>query len=52
MSGIADGNIREVIAFPKTSSGTDPLTGAPTEIPGERWTELGLEPVAEEEAAE
>ena len=24
-------NIREVIAFPKTQSGTDPLTGAPTE---------------------
>ena len=25
-------NIREVIAFPKTQSGTDPLTGAPTPI--------------------
>ena len=26
-------NIREVIAFPKTQSGADPLTGAPTPIP-------------------
>ncbi|MFP5369711.1 MAG: amino acid--tRNA ligase-related protein, partial [Actinomycetes bacterium] len=25
-------NIREVIAFPKTQSGTDPLTGAPTPV--------------------
>ena len=25
-------NIREVIAFPKTQSGVDPLTGAPTEV--------------------
>ncbi len=49
LAGIADGNIREVIAFPKTSGGTDPLTGAPTEIPAERWTELGLEAVAQDE---
>jgi aspartyl-tRNA synthetase len=42
LAGIADGNIREVIPFPKTSGGTDPLTGAPTLIPAERWTELGL----------
>jgi aspartyl-tRNA synthetase len=35
-------NIREVIAFPKTQSGTDPMTNAP--VPGDpkQMTELGL----------
>jgi aspartyl-tRNA synthetase len=43
-------NIREVIAFPKTSSGSDPLTGAPSEAPPEQLDELGIalrEPVAD-----
>jgi len=35
-------NIREVIAFPKTQSGTDPLTHAPTPIDGGHLEELGL----------
>lgn len=35
-------NIREVIAFPKTQSGTDPLTQAPTPIDGVHLEELGL----------
>ncbi len=35
-------NIREVIAFPKTQSGADPLTGAPTEIDATQLKELGL----------
>jgi aspartyl-tRNA synthetase len=35
-------NIREVIAFPKTQSGTDPLTGAPTAIDPTQLRELGL----------
>ncbi len=35
-------NIREVIAFPKTQSGTDPLTKAPTPIDGRHLEELGL----------
>ncbi|HEY6533990.1 MAG TPA: aspartate--tRNA ligase [Acidimicrobiales bacterium] len=35
-------NIREVIAFPKTQSGTDPLTHAPTTIDGGHLEELGL----------
>ena len=35
-------NIREVIAFPKTQSGLDPLTGAPTSIDAAQLTELGL----------
>jgi aspartyl-tRNA synthetase len=35
-------NIREVIAFPKTQSGTDPLTHAPTGIDARHLEELGL----------
>ena len=35
-------NIREVIAFPKTQSGGDPLTGAPTPIDPRHLDELGL----------
>jgi aspartyl-tRNA synthetase len=35
-------NIREVVAFPKVSSGLDPLTGAPTEVPAEQLAELGI----------
>jgi aspartyl-tRNA synthetase len=37
-------NIREVIAFPKTQSGSDPLTGAPTPIGDRALKELGLRP--------
>ncbi|MDQ1467565.1 MAG: aspartyl-tRNA synthetase [Actinomycetota bacterium] len=36
-------NIREVIAFPKTQSGSDPLTGAPTPIDATQLRELGLQ---------
>src|SRR5947209_13794557 len=36
-------NIREVIAFPKTQSGVDPLTGAPTPVDPAQLTELGLQ---------
>ncbi len=39
---VGEENIREVIAFPKTQSGTDPLTKAPTEIDGGQLEELGL----------
>ncbi len=35
-------NIREVIAFPKTQSGGDPLTEAPTPIDAAQLDELGL----------
>jgi aspartyl-tRNA synthetase len=35
-------NIREVIAFPKTQSGADPLTKAPTDIDPAHLEELGL----------
>jgi len=36
-------NIREVIAFPKTQSGSDPLTDAPTPIDAVQLRELGLQ---------
>ena len=36
-------NIREVIAFPKTQSGSDPLTGAPAPLDPAQLRELGLE---------
>jgi aspartyl-tRNA synthetase len=35
-------SIREVIAFPKTQSGADPLTGAPAEVPDDQLAEVGL----------
>jgi aspartyl-tRNA synthetase len=35
-------SIREVIAFPKTASGADPLTGAPAPVDGGQLAELGL----------
>jgi aspartyl-tRNA synthetase len=35
-------NIREVIAFPKTQSGQDPLTGAPTPVGAAVLDELGI----------
>ncbi len=35
-------NIREVIAFPKTQSGADPLTGAPAPLEPAQLEELGL----------
>ncbi len=35
-------NIREVIAYPKTQSGADLLTGAPTPLPAATLAELGI----------
>jgi aspartyl-tRNA synthetase len=35
-------NIREVIAFPKTQSGADPMTSAPTPVESAHLAELGL----------
>ncbi len=39
-------NIREVIAYPKTQSGTDLMTGAPKGIAEKQMRELRLKPVA------
>ncbi|MEU9832787.1 aspartate--tRNA ligase [Streptosporangium sp. NPDC048047] len=36
-------SIRDVIAFPKTASGFDPLTGAPTPITGAQRKEAGVD---------
>jgi aspartyl-tRNA synthetase len=35
-------NIREVIAYPKTQSGADPMTNAPTPVAAPQLAELGL----------
>jgi len=40
-------NIREVIAFPKTQSGVDPLTNAPLPIDAVQLRDLGLKVIAE-----
>jgi aspartyl-tRNA synthetase len=41
-------NIREVVAFPKAASGSEPLTGAPTSMPQEVLAELGIEVIPED----
>jgi aspartyl-tRNA synthetase len=43
-------SIREVIAFPKTGAGFDPLTGAPTPITDVQRTEAGIDARPEEPA--
>jgi aspartyl-tRNA synthetase len=35
-------SIRDVIAFPKTASGSDPLTGAPAAVDARQLRELGI----------
>jgi aspartyl-tRNA synthetase len=40
-------NIREVIPFPKTATGVDPLTGAPAPVDAAQLRELGLRLAAE-----
>lgn len=42
-------SIREVIAFPKTASGGDPLTGAPTPITDAQRKESGVDATPDEE---
>jgi aspartyl-tRNA synthetase len=43
-------SIREVIAFPKTASGGDPLTGAPTPITPAQRKECGIDGVTKVES--
>ncbi|HET9675259.1 MAG TPA: aspartate--tRNA ligase [Gaiellaceae bacterium] len=40
-----ESNIREIVAFPKTASGSEPMTGAPTTIPDSVLAELGIRTV-------
>jgi aspartyl-tRNA synthetase len=42
-------SIREVIAFPKTASGGDPLTGAPTPITPAQRRESGIDAVSDKQ---
>ena len=49
MAGEPD--IRQVIAFPKVSSGSDPLTGAPTPYPEQALRELGIRSIVDPDRA-
>ena len=40
-------SIRDVIAFPKTATGADPLTGAPAPVDARQLRELGLRSTVE-----
>ncbi len=35
-------NIRQIIPFPKTQTGTDPMTGSPTPVDDDQLAELGI----------
>ncbi|MDP4014572.1 MAG: aspartate--tRNA ligase [Candidatus Nanopelagicales bacterium] len=41
-------NLRDVIAFPKTGAGADPLTGAPSPITAEQRAETGIDAVPDD----
>jgi aspartyl-tRNA synthetase len=45
-------SIRDVIAFPKTASGADPLTGAPAPAEARQLRDLGIKPQTPPAAAE
>jgi aspartyl-tRNA synthetase len=50
LAELPDGNMRDMVAFPKTTSGTDPLSGAPTPLDPKRIHELGLQVLADEKS--
>jgi aspartyl-tRNA synthetase len=45
-----EANLRDTIAFPKNQAGIDPMSGAPSEVPLEQLTELGIDVVAPKES--
>ncbi len=47
-----EGSIREVIAFPKSGGGYDPLTGAPAPITGQQRKEAGVDIVRQAKQAQ
>jgi aspartyl-tRNA synthetase len=49
MMMVGASTIRDVIAFPKTSTGVDPLMGAPAQVESEQLRELGIRTIAERE---
>ena len=42
-------DIRQIVAFPKVSSGSDPLTGAPTPVPEDVLAESGIVAIPQED---
>ncbi|HTR32457.1 MAG TPA: aspartate--tRNA ligase [Gaiellaceae bacterium] len=46
-----EGDIRQVTAFPKVSSGSDPLTGAPTPMPAAVLAESGIAALPQEDSS-
>jgi len=44
-------DIRQIVAFPKVSSGSDPLTGAPTPMPDAVLAESGIRALPQEDPA-
>jgi aspartyl-tRNA synthetase len=44
-------DIRQMVAFPKVSSGSDPLTGAPTAMPADVLKELGVAALPQEDSS-
>jgi aspartyl-tRNA synthetase len=41
-------SIRDVMAFPKTASGGDPLTGAPAPVDARQLREVGVRSIVEQ----
>ena len=48
---VGEPDIRQIVAFPKVSSGSDPLTGAPTPMPAELLAESGIRALPQEPPA-
>jgi aspartyl-tRNA synthetase len=49
MAGEPD--LRQILAFPKVASGSDPLTGAPTPYPAAALKELGIQSIVPSDQA-